>query len=632
MGWNGFDQLDPGAGSSCDGRGTDPAVENQPTAPAEANTDPQKPAEPKLANATTSAATSLSRLTNDIRYLASDELAGRQPGTPEMQLAVDFIVQQYEAAGLEGATADGGYLQTVPVEGARSVNAAKTRIAFNGPDDQRITPVLDETFTSLVGRKSNSIQGDLVFVGYGIAANKHNYNEYRDVDVEGKVVVLIRREPQQNSDDSVFDGKETSEYAFIRSKVMAARKAGATGIVLVNDSQTAPDDESDPLIQSDQFGTVSYPFYQIKRATLNEILAASPLHAPTGKKLNSLDQVEQWIDYRLEPISQPIQGWSVKANARFSKADIIASNLVATIPGRGELAEETVIVGAHYDHIGRGAYGSRTPWRKEIHNGADDNATGTAAVLELARRFSARPATDAPRRRLVLACFTAEEMGLLGALHYVSDPLFDLKDTVAMVNFDMIGLLRDEQLTIYNWNTSPDFASVLETANNDLGLELQLPSTGFAGSDHLPFNQSQIPNMFIHTGISDTYHTPDDTFETINCEGVLKVVDYSENVLEQLLTSARPKFGKPKRFQLGLQLDRGGNDNGVEITKVVEDSIAETAGILAGDIVLSFDGDAITKRRELVRRVRRDVGKTVILKILRDKDEINFEIELKDPN
>ncbi len=578
-----------------------------------------------------SQAASLSRLTSDIRYLASAELAGRQPGTPEMQLAEDFIIQQYRDAKVLGGSKNGTYRQLVPVDGTRTIDPSETRMAFHGPDDLQLTPVLNEAFTVLVGRKPNSIKADLVFVGYGIAADEHNYNEYRDIDVKGKVVVMIRREPQQKMSNSVFDGEETSGHSFIVSKVRAARKAGATGIILINDAETAPTVDDDKLVQSNQFGTISFPFYQIKRSVFNEILAVSPLHAPTGSKLGSLEKIEAWIDARLEPISQPMKGWSVEARASFPKTDIVTSNLVAVVPGSGDLADETVIVGAHYDHLGLGAYGSRTPWRKEIHYGADDNATGTAAVLELARRFGSRKAGAAPRRRLVLICFTAEEMGLLGALHYVAKPLFKLDDTVAMVNFDMIGLLRQDELTIYNWNTSPAFASILDTANNSLGLSLKLPAAGFAGSDHLPFNQSKIPNMFIHTGISDTYHTPDDTFETINCEGVLKVVDFSDSVLEQLLTSPRPAYGTPKRFRLGLQLDREGNENGVPITKVVKGSIAESAGIEVGDVVVSVDGDAISKRRELIRRVRRDFGKTINLKILRAENEIDFQIELKNP-
>lgn len=582
-----------------------------------------------LADASDPSAASLTRLTNDIRYLASDELAGRQPGTPEMQLAVDYIVQQYQEAGVLGATEGGSYFQQVPVDGTRAIDPSKTHMVFTGPDAQTLALSLNENFTSLIGRKANSLQGELMFVGYGIAADEHNYNEYQDVDVTDKVVVMLRREPQQNSTDSVFDGDETSDHSFIVSKVRAARKAGAKGIILVNDSETASNEEADQLVQSDQFGTISFPFYQIKRTTLNDLLAVSSMHSPTGKKLTTIEQVEQWIDSRLEPISQPLKGWSIDAGAVFAKAEIDTSNLVAVIPGRGDLSDETVIVGAHYDHIGLGAYGSRVPWRKEIHNGADDNASGTAAVLELARRFSKLPADESSRRRLVLICFTAEEMGLLGALHYVSDPLFDLKSTVAMVNFDMIGSLRNDELTVYNWNTSPDFSGILENANEPQGMELKLPRSGFAGSDHLPFNQSQIPNMFIHTGITDTYHTPEDTFDTMNCAGVVKVVDFSQNVLEQLLTLPRPKYGVPKRFQLGIQMAREGGSKGVEITKVIEDSVAEAAGLKAGDLVLAIDDEPIEKRRDLVRRIRRDAGKTINLKFRRNDQEIDVSIELK---
>ena len=160
-------------------------------------------------------------------------------------------------------------------------------------------------------------------------------------------------------------------------------------------------------------------------------------------------------------------------------------------------------------------------------------------------------------------------------------------------------------------------------------MKLKLPPAAFAGSDHLPFNQSQIPNMFIHTGVTDIYHTPEDTFDTMNCEGVVKVVDFSQSVLEQLLVSKKPTYGVPKRFRLGIQLAREGGEDGVEITKVIEDSLAESVGLEIGDLVTSIDDDPILKRRDLVRRIRRDVGKTVSLKVLRGDQEIDFTIELK---
>ena len=567
----------------------------------------------------------LEQVTYDIQYMSSDEMGGRQPGTPGIQLCEDYIVAEYKKAGLKPLE-DGTYLQSLEVGRTRAVNKEETSFALKGPDGKKLELKLEEDFQQLLGRRDFDLNSDLVFVGYGISADEHNFDEYADIDVEGKIVVLIRYEPQADDANSVFDGANTSRHATGRSKVTAARRAGAVGIIMVNDHARVADEGDDLLIASDRFGTNSLPYVQIKREVFDEVLEASPLTSPTGKSLESVDKIEKLIDSNLEPISQPIKGWSCEFKSAFPVKQTKTNNIIGIVEGEGPNADETIVIGAHYDHLGMGAYGSRAGGRREIHNGADDNATGTAAVIELARRFSQRD--KKPGRRLVFVCFTAEEMGLLGATHYCENPIYPMESTAAMVNFDMIGWLRDNELTLYNWNTSPQLDPIFEAANEESDFELKKPTQAFGGSDHLPFNQRNVPNMFIHTGTNPVYHTPEDDFDAINCEGALRVIDYSERVVEMLADlETKPTFGKPKPFRLGVMIEE--LDGEVKIDGVSEDSIAEKAGLQKGDVILSVDGTAIENRRNIVRILRRDRGKTVEMKVKRDGEEVTLKVELK---
>lgn len=570
----------------------------------------------------------LKRITYGIKYMASDEMGGRQPGTPGIKLCEDYIVQEYKKAGLKPLE-DGTYFQEMEVRGSRGLDKDKTSLTITGPDGDQ-TLELGKDYQQLMGGGGFDVSGGLVFIGYGINAEKLNYNEYADLDVKDKVVVLIRMEPQQDKADSVFDGKDPSNYASARTKARAALAGGAAAILMVNDSGTAPSDEQDDLISPDRFGTTMMPFAQIKRSVVDKILAKSPLVAPNGDKLTNISAVEKLIDSSLEPISQEMEGWSAKMKGGFKQNMIKTSNIVGIIEGEGPNADETIVIGGHYDHLGTGDYGSRASaeQRGQIHNGADDNATGTEAVIELARRFQA--SGKKPGRRLVFICFTAEEMGLLGAQHYVQNPIFPLEKTVVMINFDMIGWLRDDKLTLYGWNTSEQLAPVFDKANEGIDLDLFRPERGFGGSDHLPFNARRIPNTFIHTGTNAVYHTPDDDFEAINCEGALRVIDYSENVIQGLASMEKPPvFGKPEPFRLGALLDD--ENETVTVEAVSEGSAAEAAGLKKGDVVLEFAGEKVTKRRQLNRIVRRDSGKTIKVKLKRGDAEMTLDVLLKKP-
>ncbi|MCH2181715.1 MAG: M28 family peptidase [Mariniblastus sp.] len=579
----------------------------------------------------TSRQAALERVTDGIKFLASDELAGRMPGTVGIEKAAQYIEKAYKEAGLKPLE-DGTYRQEFIVRRGRDLDREQVSLTLMGPDSKATGLVLDEDFIPQIGRGSVDEDAELVFVGYGIVAEDHNYDEYKNVDVKDKIVVMIRREPQQNDADSVFDGTEVSSHAYIAAKVRSARDAGAAGIIMVNDNVTADTPEKDTLSAPDEFGAsvARLPFFHVKRSVIDGLLKKSPLVKADGSKLSSLKAVEDSIDESLEPLSQPIKGSSAKLKAAFKDKEIKTSNIVGIIEGEGPNADETIVIGGHYDHLGMGGFGSRSGGRIEIHNGADDNATGTEAVVELARMFAKRG--KAPGRRLVFVCFSAEEMGLLGAQHYVKEPLFPLENTVAMVNFDMIGWLRDDKLTVFNWNSCAEFDPILTNANQKMNLDLVKPPSGFAGSDHLPFFQKQIPVMFMHTGLTSTYHTPEDDFETLDCDGALKVIEFTEGVIDGIAElEAKPQFvgqQTARRIRLGVSLNSD-HEKGVEITRVSEDSIAAKAGLKEGDVIMAIDGKKTEDRRAVNGAVRSNTGKKVKFKILRGTEEMTKEIELK---
>jgi sulfur carrier protein ThiS len=565
----------------------------------------------------------LARVTADIKYLASDELVGRLPGTPEMVLAENYIIDDFRRIGLKSAVADGSYKQTFSVGESRILNREATRLVLTGPSGET-SLTLDEDFKPQTSPADIDVSGGLVFVGYGIRSDELNYNEYRDVDVNGKVVVVFRMEPQQADPESVFDGAENSRYAFIQAKVAAAREAGAEAILFVNDGVTASDDERDTLADYELFAqaTGSMPFFHVKRKQLDRILASTPLIRGTGEKIESLAAAEAAIDKSLEPLSQELAGWSVSLKASYTTSATLTNNIVGVIDGEGPFAEETIVIGAHYDHLGMGAFGSRSG-PGEIHNGADDNATGTASVMELARRFVQRD--KKPARRIVFICFSAEEMGLLGAVHYCNEPLYPLENTVAMINFDMTGWLRDNKLTVYSWETSPQFEPALDKANT-FGLDLQKPSGGFAGSDHLIFLQRNIPVMFLHTGLTSTYHTPEDDFESINLEGVALVVDFTEKLVDELAAlPTRPVFGPVQRPRLGVVLIENADGN-VSIEEVRAGGLAAESGFQAGDVILAIDGEPVPRRRAVNQIMNRSAGKTLKFKLRRGEAEIEIDV------
>lgn len=581
----------------------------------------------------------VTRVGNDVRYLSSDELEGRGPGTEGLRKAAEYIRDEFKRLGLKSGTEDGSYMQPFDIVIDTKVIEPKTNLVLTGPDGQHLKLELGEDFQPLATGGAGKAEAEVVFAGYGITAPKQEYDDYKDVDVAGKIVLIIRREPQQGDPKSVFDGKKTTSHSYIRTKLQRAKKQKAAAVLLVNDPFSTKSGNNDALTSPSGFGTRAQgiPFAHVGQAVANKLLAATPVKL-AEEELKSIEAIEREIDTNLKPISQPLSGWTAKLEFSFEKVKTEVANVIGVLEGQGDLADETIVLGAHYDHLGYGPFGSRRPKKRAIHNGADDNASGTACVLELARRFASRG--DRPRRRMVFIGFSAEERGIIGSNYYLENPVVPLKDTVTMVNFDMVGRLTGNGLLLGGARTAKEFPDLVERANGDGSIKVKT-SGSVGASDHAGFYRKSIPVLFFFTGLTKEYHTPDDDFETINVEGMVRTLDYAERLLDELVNlPSRPEFVKSKQAPrgrgamayLGIVPDYAGTTDGLRVTDVNAGSPASTGGLKPGDVIIKFADLPVVDIQGLSTGLRKHKpGDEVKLVVKRDDKQLSLDVTLGKP-
>jgi hypothetical protein len=583
----------------------------------------------------------LLRMTNDVRYLASDAMEGRGPGTEGLENAAEYISEEFRKLGLKSGAEDGSYRQPFQVNLGMEPVAEKTSLTLHGPDGQSFELQLGVDFQALAAGGPGNVRAPVVFAGYGITAPKMQYDDYAGCDVEGKVVVVIRREPQQDDPESVFDGEKTTSHSFIRTKLQQAKKQKAAAVLMVNDAFSTLSEKKDALSSPSGFGTsaAGIPFAQLTHETIDRVLGITPVKGGDGAGLGNVAAIEEAIDADCQPLSQPLEGWTADVQFTLEPVQANVANVVGVLEGEGPLADETIILGAHYDHIGRGEFGSRKPGTHEVHNGADDNASGTAAILEMARRLAERESK--PPRRVVFIAFSAEEKGLLGAQHYLKNPLYPVSDTVAMFNYDMVGRLRGSELTIYGVRTAEEFPELVDKANTEERLKLKKNDWVVRSGDHFDFYQKGVPSFHFFTGFTNEYHTPEDDLETLNMVGVVQTVDYTERLLDQVLVlPQRPKFVKaaPARpasggtAYLGVIPDYASSGKGLLVSEVVGDSPAAKGGLKTGDVILQVEEFSISDVPTLTAALRRHKpGDMVKVTVRRAQEEVVCNVTLGRP-
>ncbi len=604
-------------------------------------------------DATSFISPSMARMKEDVAFLAADAQEGRAPGTKGIEASADHVAAAFKDAGLKPAPGAVGYFQPFQIRGdARLTEPAS--IAFKGPGGQEIVPDV-KAFQPLAIGSGGTLEGlPIVFAGYGITARdeakKLDYDDYAGLDVKGKAVLVIRREPQLDDENSPFSGKQTTTFATFNHKATNAFQHGAAAVLLVNDRPRPKDGaqaEADQLLRFPAAGTEEnspIPFVMMTRDEADRLLAAS------GQP--RLETIEKEIDSDLKPRSRPLEGWSVSGSVKIERKGLSTRNVVGVLEGVGPQAEETIVIGAHYDHLGSGGFtsGSLAPFSRNIHNGADDNASGTAMVMELARRIARRP--DPLPRRIVFMAFSGEERGLLGSSHYVEHPLFPLDRTVMMVNFDMVGRLNDKsELTIVGTGSTPGIEEIVDALGSAAGFRIKKvkgETDGFGGSDHQPFYHKNIPVLFPFTGLHNDYHRPTDDTERINFGGMARIADFGELLLLDLARRPeRPAFTRaaaqprnphdgaadPGRVGMGAYLgtipDYGAEEKGVKLSGVREGSPAEKGGIKGGDVIVGFGGSPVATIYDYTDSLgRRKPGDTVEIAVKRDGKDVTLKVTL----
>ncbi len=464
----------------------------------------------------------ITEYTDYVTHLASDELEGRGTGQPGIDLAAEYIADAFESYGVKPAGDNGTYFQNFTLALKRRI-ADDTKLDYAKSGRRaRIPMVLHDDFRPFPFSASKAFEGGVVFVGYGIVDDDQDYNEYEDVDVTDKVVMVIRRGPE-------FAEFDPAAHQTFRAKASRANARGAAAMLIVN----RPGDE-DGLYPFDEstggFGSASYgiPMLHITENTADALLNAADMP--------SLQELQKKIDEDQAPASAELKGVSVRGEVKIEPIDSPVRNVVGLIPGTGPQADEIIVLGAHYDHLGiRNKGEPHFNPETDISNGADDNASGTALVMMMARVYTKG---EAPNRSILLILFTGEELGLLGSAHFTKNPTVDLSKCVAMLNFDMVGRLKNDRLEVGGMRTG-GFEDMVMALGDEYGLTIRDGGGGRGPSDHTHFYNNKIPVLFFFTGLHRQYHKPDDDTHLVNFEGAMRIARFAADVIDYI--DARPE-------------------------------------------------------------------------------------------
>ena len=455
-----------------------------------------------------------SEIRQHLDFLASDSLKGRNTPSPELNLAANYIADRFREYGL--SPVNGSYYQIFHVS---RVRLGKENHFILIKDGKSTEYRIKRDYMPMDVTGSKAVEGDLVFVGYGITAPEYQYDDYANVDVSGKIVLILRHEPGEKDPQSPFEGRKLSPYGQVKMKVQNAIDHGAVGALIVTDPlnhrsirprgfpwpSLFPNlpDEAIPLTLSIT-EKQKIPVVGISKKVVRALFGS----------VDSLRRLQERIDADLKPQSRLLAGIRVQLQTSTVREDEATQNVVGWIEGRDRnLKHEVVVFGAHYDHVG--VVKNAAAGTDSIFNGADDNASGTSLLLALASGFGRSPAR--PRRSVLFIAFAGEEKGLFGSRAYVEKPLFPLENTVAMLNFDMVGRNAPDTVMVGGITHSPDLIRINEQENRFVGLKLAYSLEKFyARSDQYSFGRHKIPYLFYSTGLHKDYHKVTDHAYKIN--------------------------------------------------------------------------------------------------------------------
>jgi len=595
---------------------------------------------------------SVDRIRQVIEYLASDALEGRRTGTPGANDAAHYIAGEFNRYGLRPGMQmarpartrgenQARYLQPFPY--VAGVELGKNNLFFvnrGRPDDAMQFLVGNDWMP--VGFSSNGQveAAQLVFAGYGITDAELKYDDYPSA-VKGRIALAFSGTPDGDNPHGQF-----ARYEDVRWKAIAARNAGAKALLVITQETNLQDDRFSRLRYDNSAGDSGIPVAIISRQ-----LAIRLFRENDGAKLGALETAFRLIisqhlahgtaNFGFGALQDaniiPVANYTLTLSIDIVRREAPSFNVVGILPGSDpKLKDEAIVLGAHYDHLGRGGEGSLAPREGEIHHGADDNASGVAGLIELARMLSTQ--NQKPRRTIVFIAFSGEEEGLIGSSYYVNHPVVPLQNTVAMINMDMIGRLKERKLIVGGIGTAQEWRSMVDADNSVQGMTvslnaprreavatgkgpivlgangqpvvtmdptkqffLTLNEDGYGPSDHSSFYAKQIPVLFLWTGNHDDYHKPSDTADKINYEGEARIVSFVERIVWDIDKSDKrlaytvaksDSQGRTMGFRvyLGTIPNYADSNDGLKLDGVRDDSPASKAGLKAGDKIVKMAG------------------------------------------
>ena len=577
-----------------------------------------------------------------VAYLASDELEGRRTGSEGIRKAADYIRNELAATGLKPlGTEAGSFDHTFEFTGGVELVKKENRMILRGHTGEDHTFELDKDFRPLAFSANGEIEGEVIFAGYGLTKPGKlgvGYNSYGDLNVKDKIVMVLRYVPE---DISVDRRQELNRYAGLRYKALIARNNGAKALLIV----TGPNSPNSGKLASLSFDTsmagAGLPVISISGEMGNSLVQFY------GKSLKELQtSLDKENPHAVHGLSLPGIVLNIKTHIkRIRKKD---NNIVAVLPPAGQASAgsetEYVMLGAHYDHLGRGETGGFRIKGEEgmIHNGADDNASGVSTLLEMAAQLAERRQSHPQefQRGVIFSFWSGEELGLIGSDRYAAKPTVDLKQVVAYLNFDMVGRLRENKLTLQGVGSSSVWKKLIERRNVIAGFDLTLQQDPYLPTDTTSFYPKGIPVLAWFTGSHEEYHRPADDPDTLNYEGIERVTRFASNMVRDLTKGGeRPDYVKVEkstkggnrdaiRVYLGTIPNYASEDvKGVLLSGVRGGAPADKAGMKAGDIIVRFAGKDIANIYDYTYALNAvKVGKPVEIEVMRKGKRIKFTV------
>ncbi|MEW4489568.1 M28 family peptidase [Thalassoglobus sp. JC818] len=566
------------------------------------------------------------RLRTDVSTLASDEFEGRGLGTDGLDQAANYIAEEFLQAGLTTNWCDNGPFQEftlIPAFSRVPVGAPKIVLSIGGdsngsPRTPPSTLKADTDFTFLLRSDRAPAKCPLVFGGYGITAPEWNYDDYHDVDVTSCAVIIIRGEPSHVASRQPGNSGQPSRHASVFAKIENAIAHGASTVFIVDSHsqqhssssvRTTPSGLLDVEFSQNLFSS-AIPVVHCRPESLNQFLEDS------GQL--TIHELEDLIAQTSAPHSQLMDSIEADFSSQSPKHRQLVKNVIGSVEPLDPEAAKTIVIGAHYDHLGRDGWGSLSLGADgEIHNGADDNASGTSVLLEVARRLSKH--RDELVHRVLFVAFTAEEVGLRGSQYYVREPVVTLNETMTMINLDMVGRLR-EKVTVYGVGTANEWNELVSEGVTAASLGAEFINSGYGPSDHAVFHEAGIPVLHFFTGFHPQYHRPEDDAEWLNISGMRQIADcVTEIVIEigsgrspltrsndsqsslwsELVTADFSAALARRHPGLGVRVRATTEDPGLEVVEVLSNSVAERAGLKPEDRILKLNSTEVNSPSEL---------------------------------